>query len=99
VAISTSNSPNNPTAGTIDTRLDLSQTQDPGLTICSLLAEAAPPVVGAGGGKPPNCRSPPTTLHALPNSPWPTPSPRPPLSISAHADPTLGGLLPTGTPR
>jgi len=57
-------------------------------------------VVGAGGGKPPNCGPLQQLFNALPKLPMADPvSGRPPPLHLRPRRPTLGGLLPTGTPR
>ncbi|WP_186356974.1 MCE family protein [Streptomyces sp. SLBN-118] len=76
----------NPSSGTLDTRNNLDQSQDPAALLCSLLR-----TTGDAGGKNPDCKELRQLFDTLP--PLPTAVP---VSGTGPVDRTLGGILEAG---
>ncbi|MFJ9801361.1 MCE family protein [Streptomyces wuyuanensis] len=76
----------NPSSGTLDTRNNLEQAQDPAALLCSLLR-----TTGDAGGKNPDCKELEELFDTLPQLPRTAP-----VSGTGPVDRTLGGILEAG---
>ncbi|MFD8197772.1 MCE family protein [Streptomyces wuyuanensis] len=76
----------NPSSGTLDTRNNLEQAQDPAALLCSLLR-----TTGDAGGKNPDCEELEELFDTLPQLPRTAP-----VSGTGPVDRTLGGILEAG---
>ncbi|MEU4133582.1 MCE family protein [Streptomyces wuyuanensis] len=76
----------NPSSGTLDTRNNLEQAQDPAALLCSLLR-----TTGDAGGKNPDCKELEELFDTLPQLPR-----NAPVSGTGPVDRTLGGILEAG---
>ncbi|MEV6650811.1 MCE family protein [Streptomyces sp. NPDC051219] len=76
----------NPSSGTLDTRNNPDQPQDPAALLCSLLK-----TTGDAGGKNPDCRELQKLFDSLPELPHAAP-----VSGTGPVDRTLGGILEAG---
>nr|WP_208867676.1 MCE family protein [Streptomyces wuyuanensis] len=76
----------NPSSGTLDTRNNLEQAQDPAALLCSLLR-----TTGDAGGKNPDCKELEELFETLPRLPHATAVPG-----TGPVDRTLGGILEAG---
>ncbi|MFF3325326.1 MCE family protein [Streptomyces sp. NPDC002889] len=76
----------NPSSGTLDTRNNLEQSQDPAALLCSLLR-----TTGDAGGRNPDCKELDELFDTLPELPHTAP-----VSGTGPVDRTLGGILEAG---
>ncbi|MET9905579.1 MCE family protein [Streptomyces sp. NPDC006476] len=82
--LSNLNNTYNPSSGTLDTRNNAEQAQDPGSLLCSVLK-----TTGDEGGRNPDCKALKKLFDSLPKLPQASPD----SAVSGTVDRTLGGIL------